>query len=202
MLPTKSYFFFGSKIALLGGTAGDLSSLLFPILNTLWLWGQFGDFVELKAWVWPLWERGWCRGPRAGPTDRWQRRRKAVTKLWPKANLSSPLSVYTIAMFTNCQWYTRGTAGAPPRPVICKLYCSLLKPLFNTVHRRGLDQNALHVVLIFIQLGIGHLGKLRPKSARDQHRAPNELRPHTFDTQVVSLMPPSIGQTNMFCLSI
>ena len=92
MLPTKSYFFFGSKIALLGGTAGDLSSLLFPILNTLWLWGQFGDFVELKAWVWPLWERGWCRGPRAGPTDRWQRRRKAVTKLWPKANLTAPLS--------------------------------------------------------------------------------------------------------------
>ena len=88
----NSYFFFGSKIALLGGTAGDLSSLLFPILNTLWLWGQFGDFVELKAWVWPLWERGWCRGPRAGPTDRWQRRRKAVTKLWPKANLTAPLS--------------------------------------------------------------------------------------------------------------
>ena len=25
-----------------------------PILDTLWLWGQFGDFVELKGWVWPL----------------------------------------------------------------------------------------------------------------------------------------------------
>ena len=36
------------------GGIGESKSLNTPILDTLWLWGQFGDFVELKGWVWPL----------------------------------------------------------------------------------------------------------------------------------------------------
>ena len=116
----KQVFFFRPIRSILSSLFYTLESMALvirshctpPILDSLWLWGQFGDCCWIESMGLTIMGK---RGM-SGSQPNWPLT-KAVTKLWPNCE-QKPISAH------HCQW--PGTAGAPAG------YMQII--LFSTVH--------------------------------------------------------------------